>query len=196
MIPEGQLSSEEREFLTQLVIEMKPRKILESGTWKGGGSTLSLTKGLYMNGSGILDTYEEHDPFHMIAKNFYINSEYKNFINLYRGTFLNEIKNLPNNYYDDLDLVFLDGGDEQPNGHHKLSVSKYMEDYNLSENLQSFKHIATKIKPNTTVLLHDWSVLEGRGNFVKRYLEDINFDGFDLVTVVGGSTGMAFLIKR
>ena len=35
MEPEGQLSENERFFLENLVIEKKPRKILESGTWKG-----------------------------------------------------------------------------------------------------------------------------------------------------------------
>jgi hypothetical protein len=196
MEPEGQLSQEERLFLRNLVIQKKPRKILESGTWKGGGSTLSLVKGLYENGIGLLETFEEHEPFHLIAKNYYTNSIYKPYIKLYNGTFLFEVEKFSDDYYEDLDLVFLDGGDESPNGSHKLNVSDYLQDYNVSENLQSFIYLSKKIKPNTIVALHDWSITEGRGNFVKRYLQDNNFEGFELLQVVEGSTGLAILIKK
>ena len=196
MEPEGQLSENERFFLENLVIEKKPRKILESGTWKGGGSTLSLTKGLYSNQSGVLETFEEHEPFHLVAKNYYTNSVYQSYIKLYNGTFLKEIQKFSDDYYEDLDLIFLDGGDEAPNGLHKLEVSEYLNDYTVSENLQSFIFLSKKIKSNTIVALHDWSVTEGRGNFVKRYLEDIDFRGFELLQVVDGSTGLAILIKK
>lgn len=193
--PAGQLSDNERNFLTQIVIDSKPEKILESGTWKGGGSTLALTKGLFYNKAGILDSYEEHKEFFDIAKLYYDYSEFVSFVNLHHGSFLPKIKNLPEHYYNNLDIIFLDGGDEQPNGFHKFPVNEYIKDYNISENVQSFMYLATKIKPNTKVLLHDWSIDMGRGHFIKRYLEDTNFNGFELKTVITGSTGLAFLIK-
>jgi hypothetical protein len=194
--PEGQLSQNERLFLIDLVKRLKPVKILESGTWKGGGSTLCFAKGLFENQNGILDSYEEHEPFACIAKNYYSSSQYKFLVNIHNEDFLTGIKNLNNEYYEDLELVFLDGGDEKPDGYLKLEEHKYIEDYNLSENLQSFKYLAKKIKSGTIVLLHDWSTYNGRGNFVKRYLEDINFEDFDLIDLIEGSTGMAYLVKK
>lgn len=194
--PEGHLSDYERSFLIDLVKKIKPIKILECGTWKGGGSTLCFAKGLLANQNGILDTYEEYEPFFSGAKNYYSSSQYKSFVNLYNGDFLTEIQKLSDEYYSDLELVFLDGGDENPNGLPKLEDHKYIEDYNVSENVQFFKYLSGKIKAGTILLLHDWSIPNGRGNFVKRYLDDINFEGFALLDVIGGSTGMAYLIKK
>lgn len=196
MVPDGQLSDIERGFLTEIVIKLKPKKVLESGTWKGGGSTLSITKGLFENKYGVLDTYEEYQPFYETAKDFYTLSEYNNFIRLHNDNFLDGLKKLPENYFEDVGLIFLDGGDETPTGSHKLAINEYINDYNLSENLQSFKFLSNMVKPNTVLLLHDWSIIEGRGNFIKRYLEDINYSGFELIRVIDGSTGLAYILKK
>jgi len=195
MIPEGQLTNIEREYLYNLVKEIKPDFILESGTWHGGGSTLSLTKGLFENNKGILDTYEENNYFYTIANNYYSSSIYKNFINLFNINFIDGIDNLSEEEIQKYDIVFLDGGDESSDGRHKLSIESYLKDFNVSENVQSFRILENKLKKNTHVLLHDWSIIEGRGNFVKRYLESINFKNFELKNIIDESTGLAHLVK-
>lgn len=191
--PEGQLSQEERKYLTNVVLDIKPNIILESGTWFGGGSTLSLVDGLYQNKRGILHTVEEVLGFFEVANNYYLNSKYLNFIKLYNSSFISVINNMN---LSDVNLIFLDGGDETPDGQTKLPLSEYINDYNVSENVQSFKIIEEKIKSNTHIILHDWNVKEGRGNFVKRYLEKENkIKHYKMHSCLNNTTGLAHLIK-
>lgn len=191
--PPGQLSIEERNYLKNAVITFKPNLIIESGTWFGGGSTLSLVEGLYKNKKGILHTVEEVTGYYNIANNFYKNSKYLNFIKLYNSSFVSFINNID---LSQVDFIFLDGGDETPEGTHKLELKEYLNDYNCSENVQSFKIIEQKIKPNTHIILHDWNHMHGRGNFVKRYLEkEDKMKYFKLHNCLNFTTGLAHLIK-
>lgn len=192
-IPQGMLLEHERKYLTDVVLKYKPNVILESGTWYGGGSTLSLVKGLYENEKGILHTVEEHSDYYEIANNFYKNSQYSKYIKLYKDNFINMINNF--NLLE-VDLVFLDGGDEKPCGNAKLDINEYLENYNVSENVQSFKILEEKIRPNTHIILHDWFYSHGRGNFVKRYLEkEDKMKNYKLEKSFSQYTGMAHLIK-
>lgn len=195
-IPEGQLSEKERIFLYEIVKEKKPKLILESGTWKGGGSTLFITKSLFDNGFGVLHTYEEHTGFYEIAKNFYDNIELKNNIILHNKSIIDGLKELDDEFFQRIELIFLDGGDELPSGQLKRDSNDYIENYNLSENVESFKFLFDRIKIGTTILLHDWYPENGRGNWIKRYLEDINYKNIKLIEVIDGSTGLAHLIKE
>jgi hypothetical protein len=77
----------------------------------------------------------------------------------------------------------------------KLSILEYINDYNNSENVQSFILLENKINVGCNLLLHDWSIIEGRGNFIKRYLEDTNNTKFELINIIPGSTGLAHLKK-
>jgi predicted O-methyltransferase YrrM len=53
---EGQLSEAERRFLTEAITqaEKKPERVIEVGTWLGGGSTLHILRALEKNGKGHL----------------------------------------------------------------------------------------------------------------------------------------------
>lgn len=190
-IPAGQLSTTERDYLFNIVVSTKPNLIIESGTWMGGGSTLSLVKGLFENKMGKLHTYESHTPFWNIASNFYENSEYKPYISLFNKDFVESMKEY--SFDDNKVVIFLDGGDETPDGAPKLPLEMYPE---ASENLQSFKILEPKIKSGTNVMLHDWTVDNGRGTFIKKYLEKTNFDGWQVVNVVNATTGLAHLIRK
>ena len=191
IIPPGQLLEQERKYLTDIVLKIKPNIVLESGTWYGGGSTLSLVKGLFENKKGTLHTVEEHYDYYKIANDFYKNSQYSEHIKLYHNSFVNVIRDM--NLLE-VDLIFLDGGDEKPGGHPKLDYSKYVDNYNLSENVQSFKIIEQKIKPNTHIILQDWGY--GRGSFVKQYLiKENKMQNYKLEHSLSEYTGMAHLIK-
>jgi hypothetical protein len=193
-IPLGQMTENERQYIYDTAKNINSKLALESGTWYGGGSTLSLTKGLYET-KGVLHTFEEHYDFYKVAKEFYDNSIYTDNIKLYNSSFISGLQKLSSEFFKSVDLILLDGGDELPNGHHKLAVSSYLEDYNISENVQSFKFLEDKINIGCHLLLHDWSVDEGRGNFIKRYLEATNNDNFELINLITGSTGLAHLKK-
>jgi predicted O-methyltransferase YrrM len=53
---EGQLNPQERSFITNAILNapVKPRVVLEVGTWLGGGSTLHILRALEQNGTGHL----------------------------------------------------------------------------------------------------------------------------------------------
>jgi predicted O-methyltransferase YrrM len=52
----GQLNATERDIITSAILEaaIKPKVVLEVGTWLGGGSTLHLLRALEQNGEGHL----------------------------------------------------------------------------------------------------------------------------------------------
>lgn len=194
-LPEGQMTHEERNYIEKIIKENNFKFVVESGTWYGGGSTLSIMKGLIQT-NGVLFTYEEELSFFDVARNFYENSIFSKNIKLYNISFLEGLKNLSEETLLKIDLVLLDGGDETPNGFHKLEIDEYIKDYYKSENVQSFIYLEDKLKPNCHLLLHDWSIEIGRGNFIKRYLTDKNFQGFELINIIETSTGLAHLIKK
>jgi hypothetical protein len=195
-LPQGQLSSIEREYLFDIVVNLKPNIVLESGTWYGGGSTMSLAKGLFENQKGILHTYEEHTPFYSVANNFYKSSKYNMFVQLHNGTFIDGVNSFTPEDFDSVDIIFLDGGDEAPNGHTKYDIKVYYNDPTKSENVQSFVLLDSLVKPNTHIL-HDWSVYGGRGSFVQEYFHRNPYiaNKYRFVSVVGGSTGLAHLVR-
>jgi hypothetical protein len=196
-IPDGQMSEKERKYIYDLILKVGPKHVIESGTWKGGGSTLSIVKALHENQIGTLHTYEEYKEFYNIAKTFYENSQFINHIKLYNEDFVKAMEIIDDSIIKETEVVVLDGGDELPNGHHKLKIEDYFRDYNLSENVQSFKILENRLEINTHILLHDWSINIGRGHFVKRYLEETKNNNFYLHNLieVEGSTGLAHLIK-
>ena len=51
---DGQLSPEERNLLTECILQSKPDVVIEAGTWLGGGSTLHILRALHKNGKGRL----------------------------------------------------------------------------------------------------------------------------------------------
>ena len=198
MLPPGQLSEEERNYLYTVVNQVNPQIVLESGTWYGGGSTLSMVRSLHnLKSKGVLHTWEEHSEFFKVAEQFYMcSTEYKPHIVLHNEDFVDGIKKLSDEFFQKVDMVFLDGGDEAPNGRHKLKESWYHSNYNLSENVQSFKFLEQHLNPGTHVLLHDWTEEHGRGSFVKAYLEQTNNQHFHMINLINATTGLAHLIKK
>lgn len=63
---QGQMKPEERKAMYDLVVAAKPARILEIGTWKGGGSTYFLAAAAFEYG-GRLDTIEANPEFHAAA---------------------------------------------------------------------------------------------------------------------------------
>ena len=190
MIPEGQLVNEDRSYLHSLVLGIKPEIVIESGTWKGGGSTYFLTTALYKNNKGILYTYEEQKLFYDIAYKFYEGSELEPFIKLFNEDFVKAMETIDQSILSKTSLIFLDGGDETVDGHLKLPTTAYPD---ASENLASFKILEKRISSGTHVVCHDW--LDGRGAWIKMYLDSIKWSGWKLLYLNPRSVGMSHLIK-
>src|SRR5437016_1463728 len=68
---QGQLNAEERRLLTSAILDapIKPKVIIEVGTWLGGGSTLHILRALETNGVGRLWGVEANNSIYerMIA---------------------------------------------------------------------------------------------------------------------------------
>lgn len=64
----------EREFLYQAVIDYKPSLVFEVGTWKGGGSTWQIMRGLEENKNGNLITCETDREFYQESIELYKNN--------------------------------------------------------------------------------------------------------------------------
>jgi hypothetical protein len=193
--PPGQMTQQEKEYIFSVAKESKTDFALESGTWKGGGSTLDIVNALFNNNNGVLHTYEEWKEFYDIANSFYSKSKYVNYIQLHHQSFLDGLKAFEPWKLSKTNFVFLDGGDETPQGKSKLSIESYHRDFMLSENVQSFIYLEDKLPIGANLLLHDWSIPEGRGYFIRLYLNASKNEKFVLKNVIDASTGLAHLIK-
>lgn len=89
-------------LLTLLVRMLRPRRILEIGTFTGY-SALSMAAGL--DAEGILDTYEVDDELESLARSYFDRSAYGARIRLHIGSALDAVPRTGETY----DLVFIDG---------------------------------------------------------------------------------------
>lgn len=191
MIPQGQLSKVERDYLYKITTEIRPNIVLESGTWYGGGSTYAIYKALRDMRYGMLLTYESCERFWKIANDFYADSPFIMCLNLEFTERMEKADGDP--MWNDVGMVFLDGGDEDENGKLKLPEESYPE---ASENLAAFKIIERNAISGTHVLCHDWNINGGRGTFIKSYLQSTNYEGWTLTKVIPETTGLAHLIRK
>jgi len=190
------MTNGELEYIKNTVISLEPRKILETGTRYGEGSSTALASGLYELGSGSLHTWEVYKPYYDIATNNFSNSVYKDIVYTYLGNFTEEVDKIPLEFFNDLDLILLDGSDETPEGNTTISSERWIE----SENVKIFSSLVKRINKSVYFLLHDWSVEGGRGSFVKMYLETINnkkdFTILNTLRVNPEDVGLALILYK
>lgn len=89
-------------FLEMMVRMLRPRRILEIGTFTGY-SALSMAAGLETE--GVIDTIEADDEQEEFIRSFFARSPYGDRIRLHIGSALQVAPTLPYTY----DLVFIDG---------------------------------------------------------------------------------------
>jgi hypothetical protein len=209
IIPPGRIMPEESDYITSVVKTTKPQIVLESGTGSGGGSTLSIVRGLLENKSGVLHTFEPYRSFYDGARQYYEASEFASFIKLYNRDFNEFVNNLDNQsiegwgaaeiVWSSIDLMFLDGGDEAENGQWKLSPEYLNSHPEESENFKAFKTIEQRCKIGMNLMCHDW--ITGRGSFIRKYLENKNYVGWKMVKFInsveesGHQIGMCHLVR-
>jgi len=200
---------EEMDYIANIVKTTKPQIVLESGTGSGGGSTLSIVKGLLENKSGVLHTFEPYKSFYDRAGQYYEASEFAPFIKLYNRDFNEFINNLDNQptsgwgmtdiVWPLIDLMFLDGGDEREDGQWKLTPEYLNSHPEESENFKAFKTIEQKCKIGMNLMCHDW--ITGRGSFIRKHLENKNYTGWKVVKFIDSveesrhQIGMCHLVR-
>lgn len=195
--PTTRVAPEELKLISDTIVAVKPKIVLESGTGYGGGSTTTIARTLKDLNFGKLYSYETYKPFYDVAAQHMINIGCSSFAEIKNEDFVKAIKSYNESVFDDVGVVFLDGGDEAPDGSWKLGdVNLYYNNLDLSENVQSFKFLENKLKSGTHVFLHDWITPIGRGYLVSLYLKNISYSGWKLVNVISHTeTGMGHLIK-
>lgn len=142
---EGQLNRSEREILTTWVAKLKPEKVLEVGTWKGGGSTLHILRTLEKSGCGHLWGIEASQSIYeeMIAN---IRSDDPLLEKRFTPIFGFSQKVIPGltAHNEQFELVFLDGGD------------------NPLEQIEEFQLLTDSIPVGGVLMSHDAKLRKGK----------------------------------
>lgn len=145
---EGQLNSKERAIITCWVNDLKPERVLEVGTWMGGGSTLHILKALEANGKGHLWGIEASQSIYkqMIAN---ITSAGAELVARFTPIFGFSQKVIPGFLCEQgknvqIELAFLDGGD------------------NPMEQVEEFQLLRDSIPVGGVLLSHDAKLRKGK----------------------------------
>jgi len=176
-------------YIRDLILLRKPSLVIECGTGKTAVSALSIVKSLMETGVGKLISYEIGNiTYRKARESLKMNGiEEGKFLKLVNDDFINFFNNIDK--IGDPDIVFLDGGDEKlinPQWH--VNGKNYGKDslfsLGISENLTFFKKIEDESNffTQSDILLHDWDY--GRGTFIKKYLEQKKFKGWEVIKVL------------
>lgn len=113
----GQLWLDDRKLLWNIVRNLSPGLAVETGTWKGGGSTFFISSAMHMNGFGKLFSVERDERIfnqcvHRYSNEWLYLSPFVDFsmgdsCSVYAGL----VQALKKNSMQ-LDFIFLDGGEE------------------------------------------------------------------------------------
>lgn len=131
-------------LLEMLVRMMRPRRILEIGTFTGY-SALSLARGL--EDGAFIDTIEVDDELEDIAANYFAESEYGSRIRHHIGSALEVVPRLGEVY----DMVFIDGDKrEYPDYYRMLMDGGYVRSGSvmLADNILWYGKVAEPIARN------------------------------------------------
>lgn len=131
-------------LLEMLVRMMRPRRILEIGTFTGY-SALSLARGL--DDGAFIDTIEVDDELEDIAANYFAESEYGSRIRHHIGSALEVVPRLGEVY----DMVFIDGDKrEYPDYYRMLMDGGYVRSGSvmLADNILWYGKVAEPIARN------------------------------------------------
>ena len=131
-------------FLEMLVRMLRPRRVLEIGTFTGY-SALSIARGL--EEGALLDTIEVDDELEDIAAKYFEASEYGSRIRQHIGSALDIVPRLGECY----DMVFIDGDKrEYPTYYNMLMEGGYVKSgsFMLADNILWYGKVAQPIAHN------------------------------------------------
>ena len=184
----ARISDDDAAYLGRIIREVRPRLVLETGTYYGQGSTLVIAEALGEIGAGLCMTWERHRPFHEAASAYYARrSDLAPYVVCICSDMVTGLAGLNGQAWEAADIVFLDGGDEMPDGERPPGWKL------ASESLAAFRIVENMARCGTHVLLHDWTFPEGRGALVKQVLNPVVWR---VVAVTPSHEGLAHLTKR
>lgn len=135
---EGQMTVEERQLMYQYLVDNDCKYGIESGTWKGGGSTYIIANALIKT-QGMLHTYEVNREMQHFAINLYNNElaylkPYIEFYNEEAGPNM-----IQNHEKESMDFILLDGHDNSLITLLELASANYL------------------LKEGALIFCHDWT---------------------------------------
>lgn len=145
---EGQLNYQEKSLIVDWVEKLRPARVLEVGTYVGGGSTIHILRALEKNGKGHLWGIEASKPiYETMIKN--ITSAGPELLPRFSPIFGFSQKVIPEFLSDgetagEVELAFLDGGD------------------NPMEQVEEFQLLRDHIPVGNVLLSHDALLRKGK----------------------------------
>lgn len=177
----GQLWVTDRRWIWETVRELQPRVAVETGTWKGGGSTFFIASAMQKNGFGILNTVEANYDLHLEAtRNYGIYGKWRHlhdYVHFYHGDSLAVYREALID--EEVDFVFLDG-----DGGSAAS--------------REFLLLAPKVRKGGVVMVHDWH----NGKYVPELVDnrdwalEVKGDPKQFGDFYTGTVGIAKATKR
>ena len=134
----GQMYLAERAALFQTVLEFKPRRVFEVGTWTGGGSTYFLASAFARLGAGEVVTLEAHRVLNAISQSYY---------RMHLAHLMPHVRFLSGAdvstafsalLADGLECVFLDGAED------------------AEQTWEQYQFFSAYFRPGTILMAHDW----------------------------------------
>jgi predicted O-methyltransferase YrrM len=172
---DGQMMVKERQAMYDTIVKYKPKRLLEIGTWKGGGSTYIISSAASKCG-GILDTIETDIENYSYAVKLYCGElvYLQPFVKFNHGQSQDIIPRLlwERKAYD---FLFLDGAEDQ---------DQTVKEYNMMN-----EHLAL----GSILACHDWGTLK-----MARLKEIIGADKSwqNIVSITDTDTGFQMFQRR
>jgi predicted O-methyltransferase YrrM len=167
----GQLWLDDRKMLWTTVRELKPEIAVESGTWRGGGSTFFIASAMHRNGFGVLHTFECNAAMHAEAKMRYEGPwrHLRPHVRLHHG---DSVLMIPRVFeqlkHPRIDFVFIDGGEDAVKGEFmilwpRLRVGGVLcsHDYYNGKKIPELEEMARGTDPEARTVI----IGTGGGNF-------------------------------
>jgi predicted O-methyltransferase YrrM len=173
----GQLWYADRKALYEVVRRERPHTAFEVGTWRGGGSTLFISQGLYENRVGCLHTIDINSELVESAHQSYRRHlpELLDYVQFHAGSSTSVYPAILN-HTGVVNLLFLDGKEDA------------MQTY------QEFLMFEPFLTSNSVMVAHDWET--DKAITVRRHLEADN--NWEILRVVSPplSVGLAIAKRR
>ncbi len=178
----GQLLPEERKFLYNSIITIKPNLVLEIGTWRGGGSTYQIAEALLFNNSGKLVTCETNTDFYREALSIYDCDKWNDIVDCRNVNSSVLIKELIDKG-DIPDFLFFDGPEDP------------------ESNLEDFLHLEQYLSDDSYFCAHDWDLgtrIDGlksiKSKLIRPYVE--NSDKWIIIKSLSYPVSVGIVLAR
>jgi predicted O-methyltransferase YrrM len=173
----GQLWYAERKLLYETIRRSRPAHCFEIGTWRGGGSTLFISRALSENAFGKLHTIEIDREFYENAVHDYTSylPSLLNYVEFHFGDFRTVYSSVLEKE-GTVDFLILDGAEDG------------------QQTLEQYSFFLPYMKPGTILMVHDW--LTAKTELLKPILENSDVWEIQRVLTPPDSVGFVLALRK